>query len=108
MSETAKYVVTSKFAHFKVGQVVELSVPCPSAAQAHVRLHVKDKEAPLDDNEALDLLKELYVTTTGDKAGKKQAKTLKDGIQKAFEALDKKEPNPDDDPNPDDNQDDKE
>ena len=44
MSDKAKYVVVSKFAHFKVGEVVELAVPCPSAAHAHVKLYVEPEK----------------------------------------------------------------
>lgn len=39
----AKYVVVTKFAHFSVGEVLELTVPCPSAAEAHVKLYVEPK-----------------------------------------------------------------
>jgi hypothetical protein len=38
-----KYVVTSKFAHFKVGQVIELDEVCPAGAHAHVKRHVEAK-----------------------------------------------------------------
>ena len=43
MSDKAKYLVITKFAHFKVGEVLELSVPCPSAAQAHVKPYTEPK-----------------------------------------------------------------
>lgn len=46
MSDKAKYIVVSKFAQFKVGEVIELAVPCPSAADCHVKLHVEDKPKP--------------------------------------------------------------
>ncbi|AUR85533.1 hypothetical protein NVP1076O_28 [Vibrio phage 1.076.O._10N.286.51.B7] len=44
MSDKAKYVVVSKFAHFKAGEVIELAVPCPSAAHAHVKLYVEPEK----------------------------------------------------------------
>lgn len=79
MSDTAKYTVITKFAHFKVGQVVELSVPCPSAAEAHVKLHVEAEEAKddkVEDSAAVAALKEIYTLATGNKPGRKGAETL--------------------------------
>lgn len=92
MSDTAKYVVISKFAKFKVGQVVELSVPCPSAAHAHVKLHVEQEvEVDSSEGEAMTALGELYTLHTGDKAGKKGVKTLKEAIIKSIDEIQKSE-----------------
>lgn len=38
-----KYIVTSKFAQFSVGEVIELDESCPSAAHAHVKRNVEAK-----------------------------------------------------------------
>lgn len=38
-----KYIVTSKFAQFAVGEVIELDEVCPAAAHAHVKRHVEAK-----------------------------------------------------------------
>ena len=85
-----KYVVVSKFAHFKVGQVVELDEECPSAAQAHVKRHVEleaSEDNSVVDSEALAALGELYTIHTGDKAGKKGVKTLLAAIIKSTDEL---------------------
>lgn len=85
-----KYTVLTNFAHFKAGQVIELDKVCPSAAQPHVKLHVEiegSKDSVEVDSEALSVLGELYTIVTGDKAGKKQAKTLKEGVEKAIESF---------------------
>ncbi len=86
--KTSKYVVTSKFAHFKVGQVIELDDSVPSAAQAHVKRHIEpedDNDNSASDSEALTALGELYTLHTGDKAGKKGVKTLKEAIIKSMD-----------------------
>ncbi len=88
--KTSKYVVTSKFAHFKVGQVIELDDSVPSAAQAHVKRHIEsedDNDNSASDSEALTALGELYTLHTGDKAGKKGVKTLLAAIVKAVDEL---------------------
>ncbi len=79
MSDKAEYVVIKDFAHFKVGQVVELAVPCPSAAQAHVKLYVEPEglaDVEAEDSDAVAALKQVYELATGNKAGKKGAKKL--------------------------------
>ncbi len=38
-----KYIVTSKFAQFAVGEVIELEEECPSGAQSHVKRHTETK-----------------------------------------------------------------
>ena len=84
-----KYVVVSKFAHFKVGQVIELDEVCPSAAQAHVKRHVELEETDnsVVDSEALAALGELYTIHTGEAAGRKGVKTLLAAIIKSVDEL---------------------
>ena len=102
--ETAKYVVVSKFAGFKVGQVLDLAVPCPSAAHAHVKPY-KEPEGEVDtkaeDSDAVAALKQVYELATGKKAGKKGAKKLGEELVELITKVDETEPEPEPEPEPD-------
>lgn len=62
-----KFIVISKFAHFKVNDTIEFYPEnVPSAAAAHVRLLGKADEKAAD--ESIGVLKELHEKITGEPA----------------------------------------
>lgn len=89
MSDKIKYIVTSKFAHFSVGQIIHLDAECPAAAKAHVRPFVEGETDSKDkkNQDATDGLKDIYSLVTGKDAGKTGPKKLVEGIKEALQEL---------------------
>lgn len=63
-AEKEKYIVVSKFAHFKPNDTIEFEKGnVPAGAQAHVKLLDSSREKAED--ESLEILQELHETITG-------------------------------------------
>lgn len=93
MSDKIKYVVLTKFANFKVGEVIELDKECPAAAQAHVRVFVEGENDSKEkkNQEAMDALKNIFAFVVGKPAGKTGAKKMEEAILKALEPKESEE-----------------
>ncbi len=85
----SKYVVVTKFAHFKVGQTIELDKECPAAAIAHVRPFVEGENdsSEAKESEQLESLKRVFQLATGKAPGKTGVKKIEQAITEAFESL---------------------